>query len=36
MTVPTLPTADAIAVAGAVLAGLVIIWGVKAAIRLIR
>lgn len=36
MTVPTLNTDDAMAVAGAVLGGLAIIWGGKAAIRFIR
>lgn len=36
LTAPTLNTADAIAVGGAVLAGLAIIWGVRAAIRMVK
>lgn len=36
LTAPTLNTTDAIAVGGAVLAGLAIIWGVRAAIRMVK
>lgn len=36
LTAPTLNTTDAIAVGGAVLAGLAIIWGIRAAIRMVK
>lgn len=36
LTAPTLNTDDSVLVAGAVLGGLAIIWGIRAAIRLVR
>ena len=36
LVAPTLDTVDAVTVAGAVLAGLAVIWGVKKAIALVR
>lgn len=36
LTVPTLSTSDYEAVAGAVLVGLAVFWGIKKAISLIR
>lgn len=36
LTAPVLDTSDAITVAGAVLTGLAVLWGIKVAIRLVK